>query len=114
MLGRFLEHSRVFIFEAGDGAATYLLGSADLMPRNLDHRVEVRRAGRGRRARSAEIERVFDVLLPRRRAPGSSARTAAGSRVRPKKGERVTAAQTLLMRTCARGARRADEARRSG
>ena len=40
VVGRFLEHSRVFHFEAGD-RVTYLLGSADLMPRNLDHRIEV-------------------------------------------------------------------------
>ena len=40
VLGRFLEHSRLFCFEAGD-EKTYLLGSADLMPRNLDHRIEV-------------------------------------------------------------------------
>ena len=40
VLGRFLEHSRLYCFEAGD-EKTYLLGSADLMPRNLDHRIEV-------------------------------------------------------------------------
>src|SRR6202012_145753 len=40
VLGRFLEHSRLYCFEAGDDR-TYLLGSADLMPRNLDHRIEV-------------------------------------------------------------------------
>src|SRR5262249_19963613 len=40
VLGRFLEHSRLFCFEAGE-AKTYLLGSADLMERNLDHRIEV-------------------------------------------------------------------------
>src|SRR5262249_10948958 len=40
VLGRFLEHSRVFHFEAGD-ASRFYFGSADLMPRNLDHRVEV-------------------------------------------------------------------------
>src|SRR5262249_1721351 len=32
VLGRFLEHSRFFIFEAGDRSSTYF-GSADLMPR---------------------------------------------------------------------------------
>ena len=40
VLGRFLEHSRVFWFENG-GEATAWIGSADLMHRNLDRRVEV-------------------------------------------------------------------------
>lgn len=40
VLGRFLEHSRVYSFRAGD-RETYFMGSADLMPRNLDERVEV-------------------------------------------------------------------------
>ncbi|HLL53975.1 MAG TPA: polyphosphate kinase 1, partial [Myxococcaceae bacterium] len=39
-LGRFLEHSRVYLFERGDEVRC-LIGSADLMPRNLDHRVEI-------------------------------------------------------------------------
>ena len=40
VLGRFLEHSRVFWFENG-GEAEAWLGSADMMHRNLDRRVEV-------------------------------------------------------------------------
>jgi polyphosphate kinase len=41
ILGRYLEHSRIFRFgEPGDPDTTYLVGSADLMPRNLDRRVE--------------------------------------------------------------------------
>ena len=39
VIGRFLEHSRLWKFENG-GDAEYYLGSADWMPRNLDRRVE--------------------------------------------------------------------------
>ena len=43
VLGRYLEHSRIFRFANGQGAGQvlHLMGSADLMGRNLDKRVEV-------------------------------------------------------------------------
>jgi polyphosphate kinase len=40
IVGRYLEHSRLYYFCNGGQEEIYL-GSADLMPRNLDHRVEV-------------------------------------------------------------------------
>ena len=40
VVGRFLEHSRIYAFHRGEEYA-YFIGSADLMPRNLDTRVEL-------------------------------------------------------------------------
>ncbi len=57
LLGRFLEHSRILRFGADDEEAEYLIGSADMMPRNLDRRVEAMVPVRspGLRRRLAEV-----------------------------------------------------------
>src|SRR5207249_1988892 len=51
VLGRFLEHARIYAFANGD-AAEYYIGSADWRPRNLRHRVEVVTPVRDARGRS--------------------------------------------------------------
>ncbi len=60
LVGRYLEHSRVFYFAngAGPGEPLYFIGSADLMPRNLDRRVEVL----ARIDDPASQSRLWDVL----------------------------------------------------
>src|SRR6201999_602812 len=40
VVGRFLEHSRIYAFQRGEETRV-LMGSADMMPRNLDSRVEL-------------------------------------------------------------------------
>ena len=40
VIGRFLEHARIYYFENG-GEPEYFIGSADLMMRNLDERIEI-------------------------------------------------------------------------
>jgi polyphosphate kinase len=77
IVGRYLEHSRIFRFgEPGTEDCEYVIGSADLMPRNLDRRVEAMlRVSEPRlRARFDEIlDLVFadDVLAWELRADGT-------------------------------------------
>jgi polyphosphate kinase len=61
VVGRFLEHSRLFGFWRGD-ERTYWMGSADLMPRNLDTRVELI-APIGDAALRAEVEDTLERCL---------------------------------------------------
>ena len=66
ILGRFLEHSRIFWFENG-GEPTAWIGSADMMHRNLDRRVEVLVRLPG--GSVGQIERLLDLAF----APGTTA-----------------------------------------
>lgn len=59
IVGRFLEHSRVFRFENG-GDARLFLSSADWMPRNLNRRVELMFPVEDT-AVKAQVQRVLDV-----------------------------------------------------
>jgi polyphosphate kinase len=61
IVGRFLEHSRIYSFEAGDEVTTYI-GSADLMSRNLDHRIEVLVPVENARVRQ-DVHAVLDSAL---------------------------------------------------
>ncbi len=62
IVGRFLEHSRIYYFENG-GAVEVYMGSADLMPRNLDRRVEVLFPVKDARIRSYIRRTILEVEL---------------------------------------------------
>ena len=105
LLGRFFEHSRFFIFQAG-GKTTYLLGSADLMPRNLDHRIEILvpvEDARGQR----ELSRTFDSIMADTRWSWALRADGSWERVRAKKGRQRQNLHGALMSRARARARRA-------
>ena len=99
VLGRFLEHSRVYHFEARS-ERSYYIGSADLLPRNLDHRLEA-------------VAPVADARLQQRLAATLDALLEDDTawelqpdgnwkRREPKKGDQPRSAQAMLMRSARR------------
>jgi polyphosphate kinase len=62
IVGRFLEHARIYYFRNG-GEEEVFLGSADLMPRNLDRRVEILFSVEASRWRQAIVHDILRVHL---------------------------------------------------
>ena len=62
IIGRFLEHSRIYYFH-NDGQSEMFVGSADLMPRNIDRRVEVLFPIEDDDMRQFIVENILDVYL---------------------------------------------------
>jgi polyphosphate kinase len=109
VLGRFLEHSRVLVFHAGEDSH-YLIGSADLMPRNLDHRVEIMMPVESQRAQ-AELNTIFETLLSDNRQAWQLGADGSWTRLKPENGDRTKVAQTALMRRALLRERRQTEYR---
>jgi polyphosphate kinase len=112
VLGRFLEHSRLFVFERND-EKLYLLGSADLMPRNLDGRIEIVVPVEDARPQQ-EIDRAFEALLSDNVSAWELRPDGSWQRARPKKGARAKGTQAALMRSTRARARRRATLRRAG
>lgn len=62
IVSRFLEHSRIYYFRNG-GDEEVLLGSSDMMPRNLDRRVEVLYPIREKRLRKVLVRCILEAHL---------------------------------------------------
>ena len=77
VLGRFLEHARVFYF-GNAGSPEYYIGSADMRPRNLRRRVELLVPVRDRGCR-AQLDTLLDTYLF---DPNAWELTSAGEYVR--------------------------------
>jgi polyphosphate kinase len=94
IVGRFLEHSRIYWFDNA-GEPTVLIGSADLMPRNLDRRIEVLAPVTApaivKRLRSVLDTYLADNVKARRMLPDGTY-----ERVEPSDGKRVEAQAVFL------------------
>lgn len=86
IVGRFLEHPRIFYFRNG-GGGEILLGSADLMPRNLDRRVEQLFPVEDPDLRDALRDHVLLVHLKDNVQSRRLLRDGSYERVRPQDGE---------------------------
>jgi polyphosphate kinase len=95
VLGRFLEHSRFFVFRRGD-ESSYFLGSADLLPRNLDHRIEVVTPIEAPTLQ-AELDTVFEALLADNALAWDLRADGTWRRLQPSRGELPQTAQAQLM-----------------
>jgi polyphosphate kinase len=95
VVGRFLEHSRIFYFEnAGDPG--YFVGSADWMTRNLDRRVEAVAPVEDPDLRE-ELQTVLDVMLSDNRKRWTMAADGSYEQVRPAEGDPVRNTHQRLM-----------------
>ena len=92
VVGRFLEHSRIYRFANG-GDPQYYIGSADLRPRNLRRRVELLAPVRAPECRAA-LDRLLDLYL---HDPTAWELTSSGEYVR-RAGSGPGAQQALLVR----------------
>ncbi len=102
IVGRFLEHSRIFYFANG-GEPDIYLGSADWMPRNLYERVEVMFPVKDASVRN----RIFDEILQNYlrdndktrtlRADGSYSRAGPASSSRPRRNGHRFSAQAFFI-----------------
>jgi len=97
VVGRFLEHSRLMVFgDSASGQAEHWLGSADLMHRNLDRRVETLV-----RVKDPVVQGQIDAILDRAAAPDTRRWELQEDGCwlqRPRPGEPCRDMQTDLMR----------------
>lgn len=98
IVGRFLEHARIYYFRNGGEDDEMILGSADMMPRNLHRRVESLFPVEDEIIKKAILEKIVDIQL--RDNVKSRELLADGSyvKVQPGKGEETINSQEWLIK----------------
>jgi polyphosphate kinase len=95
ILGRFLEHARIYSFRTVRGEATYI-GSADLMPRNLDNRIEVITPIEDP-ALCGEVDAALSLMLADTAGAWTLDADGRWNRQRPEEGASALSSQAALM-----------------
>jgi polyphosphate kinase len=98
IVGRFLEHSRLLYFANG-GEHEVLAGSADLMPRNIDHRVEVLFPVRDLRLVRHLRDDILGVYLRDNQRARRMRSDGSYERVLPGAGEAAIDSQEMLIKS---------------
>ncbi|RJP20976.1 MAG: polyphosphate kinase 1 [Candidatus Omnitrophota bacterium] len=95
IVGRFLEHSRIFYFLNG-GEEEYYLGSADWMPRNLDDRVEAITPVEDKEI-CEEIRQILEIMLNDNRKAWDLHNDGSYTQRKPAPNEKERATHDMLM-----------------
>jgi len=95
VVGRYLEHSRIYRFGTAERGRTHLIGSADLMPRNLHRRVEAVAPVESPELQ-VRLDEVINVLLADNRLAWEQGPDGSWTRLAPGDGERVLDSHELL------------------
>jgi polyphosphate kinase len=112
IVGRFLEHSRIYYFENAGDPVLYF-SSADWMPRNLVRRVEVAFPIEDPALRKEIIEEVLPVLLQDRVKARELQPDGTYVRLHPAEGETASQAQLFFRQSSRNQARRLAESKKS-
>lgn len=103
VVGRFLEHSRIFYFE-NDGDPEWYIGSADWMTRNLDNRVEAVAPVEDPDIRK-HLRFILETMLADNRRRWVMHPDGTYEQVRPNEDEPIRDTQSVLMEQTRRAAR---------
>jgi len=96
IVGRFLEHSRIYYFANG-GAEEIYMGSADLMPRNLDRRVETIFPVDSAEIKARIVEEILSIQMSDNLKTRELQPDGSYKRLRPKDGAEPLNCQTWAL-----------------
>ncbi|MDB6146721.1 MAG: polyphosphate kinase, partial [Spartobacteria bacterium] len=111
IVGRFLEHSRIYCFANGDNPIVYL-SSADWMPRNLVRRVEVAFPIEDPALKKEIVDEILPAFLSDRVKARELRSDGTYVRLQPREGETASQAQLFFRQNSRNQARRLAESKK--